>query len=64
MVSVMVKGSNARQNRSFFGTSSCSGHCRNFSVIDVRVTERADPKGVCVSLLRNEAVLRDVGKAE
>jgi len=29
----------------------------------VRVAERAESKGVCISLLRNEAVLRDICKA-
>jgi hypothetical protein len=29
----------------------------------VRLGERAESKGVCVSLLRNKAVLRDIGKA-
>jgi hypothetical protein len=30
----------------------------------VLVAERAEPKGVCISLLRNEAMLRDIWKAE
>jgi hypothetical protein len=30
----------------------------------VRIVERAERKGVCISLLRNETVLRDVWKAE
>jgi hypothetical protein len=29
----------------------------------VRVAERVEPKGVCISLLRNETVLRDIWKA-
>jgi hypothetical protein len=29
----------------------------------VRIVERAEPKGVCISLLRNKAVLRDFWKA-
>jgi len=26
----------------------------------VRIAERSEPKGVCIFLLRNEAVLRDI----
>jgi hypothetical protein len=30
----------------------------------VRIAERAEPKGVCISMLRNEAVLRDIWETE
>jgi len=30
----------------------------------VRIAERAEPKGVCISVLRNEAMLRDVWETE
>jgi hypothetical protein len=30
----------------------------------VRVAEWSKPKGVCISLLRNEAMLRDIWKAQ
>ena len=30
----------------------------------MRVAERAEPKGVCISMLRNKAVLRDIWKAQ
>jgi len=57
------KAIDVRQDCSFADTRSRNTFCGRFGVIDMRLTGRAESKGVCISLLRNEAVLCDIRKA-
>ena len=59
----MLKVTDVRQDCSFADTVSRNHFCGEFGVIDLRVGEHTEAKGVCVSLLRDEAVLRDICKA-
>ena len=56
----MLKVTDVRQDCSFADTVSRNHFCGEFGVIDLRVGEHTEAKGVCVSLLRDEAVLRDI----
>ena len=52
-----------RQDCSFGDTRSRNTFCGDVGVIDMRIAERVEKKDVCISLLRNQAVLRDISKA-
>jgi hypothetical protein len=56
----VLEGDYVGQDCSFADTRSRNTFCGDIRVIDMRIAGRAESKGVCISLLRNQALLRDI----